>query len=684
MAAGYSEIKGAFIMIIPVSVKNQSIDSSGITSDYKAAISEYVWNGFEANATRIAIEYTLNEAFGVKDLIIKDNGDGIKYEDLQETFGAFLASKKNLLSLQLKSKVNKGKGRFSFIAFSNNAQWHTIYKDNNIYKEYDITMSSDKKEVIDCSEPQLSEKNTTGTEVRFTSINTLTAENMEFKIIEAALLKDFAWFLYLYKDKNVELAVNKEKIDYKKYINTELSEKFLVTIEEYKFEINLVVWQESISEKFCCYYFDDKNVLKGSRTTTFNRNTINFNHSVFVKSEFFDDKENVVDDHEDAQINMFESSDEKKILKKLHKEIQKRIEKKINIYLSDKAEEAVEAMITERKTFPKFPNDVYGQMRKNDLKNVTKEIFKLEPSIFHRLKYVQEKSLLGFLNLLLSSEERENVLTIIEQIVELSPKQRDDFSKILKKTSLENIIDTIKFIEDRYRVIELLKTIVYDLTKYANERDHIQKIVEKHFWLFGEQYNLASADQRMQKALEQYRNILYGEENITAKLNPDAENERRMDIFMCNTRNFETTFETTLEENIVVELKAPKVTLTKKVLRQIEDYMEYIRRQPQFNSELRRWKFIAVCREVDEHVKSQYKVFEDRGKVGLVLKGDNCEVYALTWDDIFKSFEMIHKPLLERLKYDRERVANELLTAAGDAEGREKADVLTEIAVAQM
>ena len=128
-------------------------------------------------------------------------------------------------------------------------------------------------------------------------------------------------------------------------------------------------------------------------------------------------KKMIVDDHEDAQINMFESSDEKKILKKLHKEIQKRIEKKINIYLSDKAEEAVEAMITERKTFPKFPNDVYGQMRKNDLKNVTKEIFKLEPSIFHRLKYVQEKSLLGFLNLLLSSEERENVLTIIEQIV---------------------------------------------------------------------------------------------------------------------------------------------------------------------------------------------------------------------------------------------------------------------------
>jgi hypothetical protein len=663
----------ANIMIIPVSVKNQSIDSSGITSDYKAAISEYIWNGFEANAKKVSIEYTLNEAFGVKELIIKDNGDGINYDELGETFGAFLASKKNLLSLQIKSKANKGKGRFSFIAFSSNAEWHTVYKDNNVYKEYDINMSSDKKEVIDCSEPQLSDRQETGTEVKFTNINTLTAENMGFEIIEPALLKDFAWFLYLYKNKNVEIVVNDEKIDYEKYINTELSEKSMVTIEGYRFEINLVVWQESISEKFCCYYFDDKNVLKGNRTTTFNRNTVNFNHSVFVKSEFFDDKENVIGDHNDTQINMFEYPDEKKILKKLHKEIQMLIEKKISVYLSDKAEEAVEAMITERKTFPEFPDDVYGQMRKNDL----------EPLIFHKLKQIQEKSLLGFLNLLLSSEERENVLTIIEQVVELSPQQRTDFSMILKKTSLENIIDTIKFIEDRYKVIELLKSIVYDLTKFANERDHVQKIVERHFWLFGEQYNLASADQRMQKALEQYRNILYGEEDVTAKLNSDAENERRMDIFLCNTRNIETTFETTLEENIVVELKAPRVLLTKKVLRQVEDYMDYVRRQPQFNSELRKWKFIAVCKEVDDYVKSQYKAFEDKGKVGLAFQVDNCEVYALTWDDIFKSFEIKHKPMLERLKYDRERVANELMAEVSDTEGREKADTLTKIAVAK-
>lgn len=79
-----------------------------------------------------------------------------------------------------------------------------------------------------------------------------------------------------------------------------------------------------------------------------------------------------------------------------------------------------------------------------------------------------------------------------------------------------------------------------------------------------------------------------------------------------------------------------------------------------------------------------YKAFEDKGKVGLVFQVDNCEVYALTWDDIFKSFEIKHKPMLERLKYDRERVANELMAEVSDTEGREKADTLTKIAVAEV
>lgn len=668
-------------MILPLSVKNQSIESSGITNDYKEAICEYIWNGLEAHATEININFSHNIAYGIDNLSISDNGDGISYEELGDTFGAFLASKKNLMSLKMKSKANKGKGRFSFMAFACSAKWTTVYNDGKELKTYDIILENDKKEVIICTEPTTSLERNTGTKVFFSNIYSLTTENMAFDVLEPVLLKEFAWFLYLFKNRNISICVNGTPINYGKYINTELSEKVSKIIDNIRFEINLVVWQESIKEKFCCYYFDSTDIVRGRETTTFNRNTIDFNHSVFVKSEFFDEKDDIEKQLDALQISLFESEDDKKTFKKLKKFISSFIEKKIGTYMSQRAEKAIKEMMEERKTFPTFSDDAYGRMRKQDLVKVTEEIYKIEPKIFYKLKPIQEKSLLGFLNLLLNSEERENVLSIIEQIVELSPEQRQDFSDMLKKTKLENIIESIKFIEGRYKVIELLKTIVYDLTQFANERDHIQKIVEQHFWLFGEQYNLASADQQMKKALEKYINILYGENDINATLKEDVEQERRMDIFMCNSREVENSFETVLEENIIVELKAPKVSLSKKVLRQVEDYMDFIRKQPDFNSEYRRWKFIAVCRRVDEDIKSRYETFKDKGKIGLVVQVENYEVYAYTWDDVFKSFELRHAPILKRLKYDREQLAKELMDEVASDEGRGKVDALTDIAL---
>lgn len=670
-------------MILQLSVKNQSIESSGITNDYKEAICEYVWNGFEAHATEVNIDYSLNVASGIGTLSISDNGEGIVYNSISDTFGAFLTSQKNLLSLKMKSKANKGKGRFSFSAFATGAKWITTYKEPDFddYKTYEIVLENDKKEVLNYTEPQMSAIKKTGTKVVFNNIFSLTSENMAFEVLEPALLKEFAWFLYLCKGRNLKININGKPIEYEKYINTEYSEKTLTTIDGNRFEVTLIVWEEAIKEKFCCYFFDSKDEVKNIETTSFNRNTVEFNHSVFVKSDFFDGQECLDTEMESNQISLFTDEDDKKVYKQLKKFIAGFIEKKIGNYMSQKADDAVRQMIEERKTFPEFSDDPYGKMQKQDLEKVTKEIYKLEPKIFYKLKPVQEKSLLGFLNLLLNSKERENVLTIVEQIVELTPEQRQDFSDMLRKTKLENVIDTIKFIQERYKVIELLKAIVFDMPQYANERNHIQKIVQQHFWLFGEQFNLVSADERMKNALEKYINILYGGKDTDSTLDEDAEQERRMDIFLCNNREVETSFGTTLEENIIVEQKAPRVILSKKVLRQIEDYMDFVRKQPSFNSEYRRWKFIAVCKEVDEDVKGRYKTFEDRGKVGLVHEIDNYEVYALTWDDIFKSFELRHAPLLKRLNYDREKLAEELMNEVKHEDGRNKVNMLRDIAV---
>lgn len=247
----------------------------------------------------------------------------------------------------------------------------------------------------------------------------------------------------------------------------------------------------------------------------------------------------------------------------------------------------------------------------------------------------------------------------------------------MRRTQLGNIVETIHFIEDRYKVIESLKKILFEYTDYANERNHIQKIIEQHYWLFGEQYNLVTADQRMQRALEQYLNILYGADAPETVLSPDQEEMRRMDIFLCGARKTEDAVGDVIQENLVIELKAPKVILSKKVLRQIEDYMDFIRKQPQFNTQLCRWKFIAVCNEVDDDVRARYSANQAAGKKGLVLSVENYELYALTWADVFKSFDLKHSFLLDKLKIDQAAIAEELSQKAGETTGRETVNHLS-------
>lgn len=661
-----------------IGVKSQSVETSGITKDYKEAICEYIWNGFEANATRISISFTQNELGGISELCISDNGDGIDLASIDDTFGAFLASQKNNSPYQIKSKANKGKGRFAGFAFAEGICWSTVFSDGKINKQYTISIQSENKNEYEPSE-LLETELPTGTVVTFSGVDGLKPEQVTLEALEDTLLKGFAWYLYLNKNRKVEIIIDNKKLDYSKYINTEFSIDRRVAIDGVGLLISVIVWEEKISEKFCTYYMDSNGVIKGTDTTTFNRNTVNFNHSVFVQSIYFNENGGIslstINDTDDTQISTEDLAKDRSFLRKVKHEIQETINEVLSSYLAKQADKAIQGMI-DRKSFPHFADDVCSQYQKKELISVAKELYKLDSQIFYRLKPVQEKSLLGFLNLLLQSEERENIMRIIEEIVQLTPDQRSNFADVLRKTKLSNVVDTIKFIEDRYRIIESLKHILFELTDYANERNHVQKIVEQHYWLFGEQYNLVTADQRMQRALEQYLHLLYGASAPDAALSPDDDEIRRMDIFLCGARKVEDSTGDDIQENLIIELKAPKIVLSKKVLRQIEDYMDFVRKQPQFNTQLCRWKFMAVCSSVDDDVKARYASNKAMGKKGLVLSVDNYELYALTWADVFKSFDLRHSFMLEKLKVDQEAIAAEIAQQTNAETNREKADSL--------
>lgn len=58
------------------------------------------------------------------------------------------------------------------------------------------------------------------------------------------------------------------------------------------------------------------------------------------------------------------------------------------------------------------------------------------------------------------------------------------------------------------------------------------------------------------------------------------------------------------------------------------------------------------------------------------------EIYALTWNDAFKSFDLRYRFMLDKLNYSRDMILQELKKEF-DEESRDTVDVFTEIAVSQ-
>jgi len=641
-----------------IAANSNSVTNAGITTDYKQAVAEYLWNSFDAGASKVFISYKTNDLGSITNLSISDNGSGIKYETIGSTFGTFLDSQKKR-SFQRTSdfRGKKGKGRFSFSQFATKAIWKTVYKDNeDKVKTFDITISIEDLANYDVTElVEVYEDVTTGTIVDFQNIKGLSEQHFIDASFTEYLSQEFAWFLCLTQARNYAIYLNGIELDYEYLIA--IKEEIPLNIESVHFDITYIQWKTKIGDKFYFYLMNSNLEDNCKILTSFNNSTINFYHSVYVKSPYFNSF--IFEKCPMPRLDEFKNQCDK-IYKTLVKELKNILEEREKDFVKKIAANKLIAKFEQNGVIPIFKNNRYDTERKKDLIETIKNIYYVQPKIFKGLKAEQEKTLVGFLNLLLDSEERERILTIIDGVVNLTEEERIQLSSVLKSTSFSKINRTINMMRNRLKVVECLKLLVYELTVFTNERDHIQKIIENNYWLFGEQYHLVSHDETFEKALYKYLHVLDGEvTNIQNIENP--EKNRRPDIFMCRKTTIQDTLQSNLiEENIIVELKRPCIEIGITQYRQIEDYFRLIKDEPQFNSQLRCWKFIIVRKTINKEVKEKYKSFEHFNKKFLTNKVENFEIYVMTWDDVFKSFELTHYYVLEKLDFDKKAIQQEI------------------------
>ena len=653
-----------------LSASSRSVINSGLTDDYRQAIVEYIWNGFDAEAKIVNVQYQKADDLGnLAYLTISDDGKGIKKDMLDYTFGQFLDSQKRQ-TYQRTSDVHgkKGKGRFSFQNFACRAEWTTRYLDQqDQLKEYTISIDVQDLSSYETTEERTLDKDvySTGTEVRFINLHDISVNNLEHESFFEYLEQQFAWFLYLKEAQGIVLKINGTVMAYEEIIAD--SDDIPIDIENSHFDVTYIRWNKKISDKFY-FYMMNSNLNENFKTlTSFNNKTTGFYHSIYVKSAYFDNFEYEENPSEryDGVRNQADG-----VYKTLQRKLKKILEEKEKGFVQEVASVKLVNGYERDGILPHFKQDIYDQSRKQDLIETIKQIYYIQPKIFNGLNDDQSKTLVAFLNILLSSDEREKILGILEDIVTLTDEERRGLYEVLKTTSIRNISKVANMMHNRLVAIERLKLLVNDLGMFTTERDHIQRIMEKCFWLFGEQFNLVSADVTFEKALANYIYVLDVNDKPDDVTIDNVQRNRRPDIFLARKRMVnDANTSSMLEDNIIVELKRPSIDIGIKEYRQIEDYFRLIKNDPKFNAQSRIWKFFVVGKTLDKDVTDKYDSFKMYNKRYLVNIQDRYEIYALTWDDLFKEFEYRHKYILEKLNFDNEAIQQEIEQVKRDVSG---------------
>lgn len=673
-----------------VTVTDNSI-KSGVTSDSKKAICEYIWNGFDAHAHHVSVAYEATSLGAITSLVIKDDGDGIDRATLSDTFGRYQDSvKKKSFQWSSQVKGHRGKGRYSFNCFATGAEWETVFRneDDQLIK-HTITINGDDNDHYndhsDEGGAKVMHDVPTGTEVHFINVDKITSAFFESRDFIGYLQREFAVFLKLNENRGYTLTVNGYLID----CNTVIAEADAKTVRLYDeklktghdFQLTFIRWYEKMKENYSVYYLNEEGLERYEETTRLNKKDTGFHHSVYVSSPYFEyfaptPKAGTKDGDEqpeksEAQLQIEFSghhvtkNEKDRIFKELQKKVANWLLEKQKLFIAEVGGKELWNRF-ETKGVVKMPENEYEQPLFKELKDTVIGIYSVQPKLFTNLGDDQAKALVGCLKLLLQTNKRDDVITILEQITKMSDEERRKLSTILKTTELSSITNTIDLLQNRAKTVSALKAMVFDTTLKAYEVADVQAMVSKAFWLFGEQYNIVTeAEPDFQQALEAYlekiskskktKGVSKSRANKEKIDHPDVNKE--MDIFAFRQNNYSKTL-----ENIVVELKRPNVDLGEVEVSQVKTYMGLIYDEPRFNSPDAQWTFILVGNKLDQtgYINREIKNSVTWGKKNLIQHvddaGQHYDIYVRIWSSIFDEFEIRHKFLLDKLEMKRKEL----------------------------
>lgn len=607
------------------------------------AVIELVWNSLDAEADTVKVDVEPDGLDGVARVVISDDGHGVAPEEIGSQFGRLGGSWKQTAkrSPNIHRQLNgrNGQGRIRGFALGNRIKWvTTAYNTPRELRRTVISGTADDPTNFDHDAQPTIDGDEPGTTFEALSppqfINRLSAESTP-----ARLTAMFSVFLT--ENPTVTITFNGAKLD-PKAAERHRIEKTLVDFRDSAGRapiLRIIEWFAPADRAI--HLCDTSGTIRTSVQPEIQ--TPGLDYTAFILWDHFND----LTDEELAAGEL--SGDISDVVTSARTEIKR--------YFRSRDQQRRAEQVELWKKDGDYP---YAAEPADEVERVERETFDfVATTIARKLPHQKmgRRSTLALLKTTVSSQPAETV-RVLEEVMNLPKSEIKQLSDLLDRTQIAQLIAANTKLTNRLDFLKALKEMVFDpeTSKTTKERSQLHKILERHTWVFGEEYDLMASDKSLDAVLQRHLSHLRDDDASEAETDTEAQPVRRHDgtVGIVDLMLGQARPAVNRQDYLVVELKRPG-TITAKEVNQIKGYADAVTGDPQFRGPRTHWDFLLVSTRIDR-VTSKDISANPQGLLSDWSDQDPpARIWVKTWAEIIDEREKQLRFFKDALNYDASR-----------------------------
>ena len=596
-----------------------------------AAISELIWNAYDADATEVRVELEEGPLTRLGTIRIFDNGRAIRFDEIETVFRSLGGSWKKFTRQTQGGRAvhgEKGQGRFKAFALGEQVSWIS-QRDG---QSFSVTGNKSDLKHFQISDPISSTKQGCIVEVEqvFRDFEIWTDNGFADQIRDVFALQ-------LYENPDFKIIYDGQEIDAREAIADVKTVQIEAVTEDGKTfaaTLDIVEWKKKVERRLMLCLpgrFSFHAMSPGIQAR-------GFEFTAYITSEYFqtlaDQGIEGLAELDRPTLALIEAAKTK--LREHFRE--REVERSIG-----KIEEWKEAKIY---PYEGKPADVIEINERQVFDVVALNLADYSPD-FDKSPPKQKKLILQLVKTGIETGPGA-LLTVLESVIDLPPAKLEELSDLLRKTSLTAVINAAKSVTDRLDFIRALQILVFDAKSKRQllERSQLHRIIAQESWIFGEQFNLVNDDQDLTSVLRSHMKLLGdadddgNERSSLAPVEPvlDADGKAAIVDLMLSCRLPTPTDDE--RKHLIVELKRPSQPINEDVISQIKKYAKAVALDDRFKHSNVEWDFIAVSNSFTPDAELEARqAGKPRGLVFELSDTVKMRVWAKTWGEIIQEAE---------------------------------------------